>query len=164
MAVARSGADAEVELNYMPGKTFKGKVTSISPGLNSQTMTAELRVEVANTPALDFRPEMFATVHIRSSVRSRVVAVPEQAIIRSGKRDIAVVALGNGYFEPREVKLGASSGDYVEITEGLHEGETLVVSSQFLIDSESNLKAAIRQMQGGSAAATDSGHAGMSGK
>lgn len=150
LAVARSGAEAEVELNYMPGKTFKGKVTSISPGLNAQTMTAELRVEVANTPALDFRPEMFATVHIRSAVRSRVVAVPEQAIIRSGRRDIAVVALGNGYFEPREVKLGASSGDYVEITEGLHEGETLVVSSQFLIDSESNLKAAIQQMQGGS--------------
>jgi multidrug efflux pump subunit AcrA (membrane-fusion protein) len=161
LAVARMGADADVELNYLPGKTFKGKVTSISPGLNALTMTSELRVEVANTPALDFRPEMFATVHIRSAVRHRVVAVPEQAIIRSGRRDIAVVALGNGYFEPREVRLGASSGDYVEITEGLHEGETLVVSSQFLIDSESNLKAAIQQMQGGSAEAGSAEGANM---
>ena len=90
-----------------------------------------------------------------------MVAVPEQALIRTGRRDIAVVASGDGYFEPRDVKLGAAADGYVEVLEGLREGESLVVSSQFLIDSESNLKAAIEQMQtregapGGAAASPD---------
>jgi multidrug efflux pump subunit AcrA (membrane-fusion protein) len=147
LAIARIGGEADVELSYLPGKPFKGKVTFISPVLDEQTKTAEVRIEVPNTPSLDFKPEMFATVTIRSAAHKNVVAVPEQAIIHSGRRNIAIVATGGGYFEPREVELGATADDYVEILEGLHEGETLVISSQFLIDSESNLKAAIQQMQ-----------------
>jgi Cu(I)/Ag(I) efflux system membrane fusion protein len=149
LAQAKLGAEADVELSYLPGKAFKGKVTFISPVLDEQTKTAEVRIEVPNTAALDFKPEMFAAVRIHAAARRGVVAVPEQSIIRSGRRNLAVVALGGGYFEPREVTLGAAAGDYVEVIDGLHEGESLVVSSQFLIDSESNLKAAIRQLQGG---------------
>ena len=76
-----------------------------------------------------------------------MIAVPEQAVIRSGRRNIAVVSTGDGYFEPREVVLGRTSEGWVEVREGLHAGENLVVSSQFLIDSESNLKAAIERLR-----------------
>ncbi len=151
LAVAKLGGEADVELSYLPGKPFKGKVTFISPVLDEQTKTAEVRIEIRNTPALDFKPEMFATVTIHSASRMNVVAVPEQAIIHSGRRTLAIVATGGGYFEPRGVRLGAAADDYVEILEGLHEGEKLVISSQFLIDSESNLKAAIQQLQAGPA-------------
>ncbi len=147
IAAVKMGSEAEVELSYKPGKPFKGKVTFISPVLDEVTKTGEIRIEVPNTPALDFKPEMFATVTIHSAPHKDVVAVPEQAIIHSGRRNIAIVATGGGYFEPREVKLGASANDYVEVLDGLHEGENLVISSQFLIDSESNLKSAIQQLQ-----------------
>lgn len=141
------GSPAEIALSHLPGRAFTGKVTFVSPVLDPGTRTAEVRVEAANTPALDLKPEMFATVTLRPAVSEPVVAVPEQSVIRSGRRNIAVVSTGDGYFEPREVVLGRAAEGWVEVLEGLHEGETLVVSSQFLIDSESNLKAAIRQMQ-----------------
>jgi multidrug efflux pump subunit AcrA (membrane-fusion protein) len=167
LAVAKVGGEAEVELSYLPGKPFKGKVTFISPVLDEQTKTAEVRIEVPNTPSLDFKPEMFATVRILSATHRNAVAVPDQSIIRSGRRTIAIVATGGGYFEPREVKLGAAANDYVEVLEGLHEGEKLVISSQFLIDSESNLKAAIQQLQAApmadSAASMENGAPDMGG-
>jgi Cu(I)/Ag(I) efflux system membrane fusion protein len=90
---------------------------------------------------------MFATVRIHSPSLQNVLAVPEQAIIRSGRRNIAVLSAGSGYFEPRDVELGQAAGEYVEVLSGIEEGDRIVVSSQFLIDSESNLKAAIQQMQ-----------------
>jgi Cu(I)/Ag(I) efflux system membrane fusion protein len=147
LARVKVGSPASIALSYLPGKTFTGRVAFVSPVLDPDTRTAEVRIEVANTAALDLKPEMFATVTLRAASSGPVVAVPEQALIRSGRRDIAVVAVGNGYFEPREVRLGTASEGYVEVLEGLREGEELVVSSQFLIDSESNLKAAIEQMQ-----------------
>jgi membrane fusion protein, copper/silver efflux system len=147
LARIKVGAAAEIVLSYLPGKTFMGRVTFVSPVLDPETRTAEVRIEVSNTAALDLKPEMFATVTVKAATGGPVVAVPEQALIRTGRRDIAVVASGDGYFEPREVKLGAAAEGYVEVLEGLREGESLVVSSQFLIDSESNLKAAIEQMQ-----------------
>lgn len=147
LAAAKVGADAEVELSYQPGKPFRGKVTFISPVLDEQTKTAEVRIEVPNTKGFDLKPEMFATVRILSPARRNVVAIPEQAVIRSGRRTLAIIAEGGGYFQPREITLGAAANEYVEVTEGIREGEILVVSSQFLIDSESNLKAAIRQLQ-----------------
>ena len=147
LAIAKVGANAEVELAFRQGKPFRGKVTFLSPVLDPETKTAEVRIEIANTPALELKPEMFATVRILSASLHQVLAVPEQSIIRSGRRTIAIVSVGGGYFEPRVVELGESAGDYVEILNGISEGEKLVVSSQFLIDSESNLKAAIQQMQ-----------------
>jgi Cu(I)/Ag(I) efflux system membrane fusion protein len=152
LAVVRPSGDAEVELAYLPGKPFRGKVVFVSPTLDPAARTAEVRVELANTPDLALKPEMLATVILKGAVRKGVLAVPEQALIRSGRRTLAVVALGGGYFEPREVVLGASAGGYVEVTQGLAEGDGLVVSSQFLIDSESNLKAAVQRMQASQAA------------
>jgi RND family efflux transporter MFP subunit len=146
------GQQAEVELSYLPGKAFRGTVTYIYPMLSMETRTAKVRVEVRNTSTLDFKPEMYATVKIASPVAVHAVAVPDQAIIRSGERNVVVVALGGGYFDPRDVKLGVMAEGYVQVLEGIKEGEKIVVSSQFLIDSESNLKAAISQM---------AGHAGM---
>ena len=142
------GQKVEIELSYLPGKTFQGAVTYIYPMLSMETKTAKVRVEVRNTPSLEFKPEMFATVQIASTVALNAVAVPEQAIIRSGERSVAVIALGGGYFDPREVKLGVTADGYVQILDGVKAGEKIVVSSQFLIDSESNLKAAISQMSG----------------
>jgi membrane fusion protein, copper/silver efflux system len=148
LARVKVGAAAEIALSYLPGKAFQGRVAFVSPVLDPETRTAEVRIEVANTASLDLKPEMFATVTLRAAAGAAGVAVPEQALIRSGRRDIAIVAIGDGYFEPREVRLGSAADGYVEVLEGLHEGENLVVSSQFLIDSESNLKAAIEQLQG----------------
>jgi Cu(I)/Ag(I) efflux system membrane fusion protein len=146
------GQTVDIELSYLPGKPFRGTITYLYPYLNEETKTAKARIEVRNTGTYDLKPDMFATVKIVSPLSVEAVVVPEQAIIRSGERNIAVIALGGGYFDPREVKLGVQSEGYVQVLDGIKEGERIVVSSQFLIDSESNLKAAISQM---------SGHAGM---
>jgi Cu(I)/Ag(I) efflux system membrane fusion protein len=146
------GQSVDIELSYLPGKPFKGTITYIYPYMSEETKTAKVRIEVRNTASFKLKPDMFATVKIVSPLAVEAVVVPDQAIIRSGERNIAVIALGGGYFDPREVKLGVQSEGYVEVLDGIKEGEKIVVSSQFLIDSESNLKAAISQM---------SGHAGM---
>ena len=145
--------DAEVELSYLPGKVFKGRVTYIYPFLSEETRTVKVRIEVPN-PASEFilKPDMYATVKIKSPQVINTIAVPDQAIIRSGERNIVVVSLGGGYFDPRDVKLGVTGDSYVQVLEGIKEGNKIVTSSQFLIDSESNLKAAIGLM---------AGHAGM---
>lgn len=146
------GQSVDIELSYLPGKPFKGTITYIYPYMSEETKTAKVRIEVHNSASVELKPEMFATVKIVSPLTVEAVVVPDQAIIRSGERNIAVIALGGGYFDPREVKLGVQSEGYVEVLDGIKAGEKIVVSSQFLIDSESNLKAAISQM---------SGHAGM---
>jgi multidrug efflux pump subunit AcrA (membrane-fusion protein) len=142
------GQKVEVELSFLPGRTVNGTVTYIYPYLNAETNTAKIRVEVPNTPALDLKLDMLVTVRIVSPLSVEAVAVPEQAVIRSGERNVVVVALGNGYFDPREVTLGMAGEGYVQVMEGLTGGENIVTSSQFLIDSESNLKAAIRSIGG----------------
>jgi membrane fusion protein, copper/silver efflux system len=148
------GGSVEIELSYLSGKSFKGTITYIYPYLNMESKTAKVRIEVPNTQNFELKPDMFATVKILSPVTVYDVAVPEGAIIRSGERNVAVMALGGGYFDPRDVKIGVTADGYVQILEGIREGEKIVVSSQFLIDSESNLKAAINQMAG-HAATTD---------
>jgi hypothetical protein len=145
-------------LPYIPGKTFTGKITFIYPMLAMESRTAKIRVEFSNPRGeVELRPEMFATVRIRSDLGKEAIAAPEQAIIRSGERLIAVVAKDGGYFDVREVKGGMVADGYMQILEGLEEGEQLVVSSQFLIDSESNLRTAVAQFTSGHA-----GHGGQS--
>jgi RND family efflux transporter MFP subunit len=140
------GNRAGIELSDWPGKAFAGRVAFISPVVNPDSKTAQARIEVTNTPDLTLKPGMFATVRILSPVPVKAVAVPEQAVIHSGERHVIVMALGNGYFEPREVALGVSAGGYTQVLTGLTAGEKVVTSAQFLIDSESNLKNAIDQM------------------
>ena len=140
------GQRADIQLSYLPGKNFKGTITYVYPYLNDETKTAKVRIALRNTPTFDLKPDMYATVKIASPVAIEAVVVPNQAIIRSGERNVAVVALGGGYFDPTDVTLGFESEGYVQILSGLKEGQKIVVSSQFLIDSESNLRAAISQM------------------
>src|SRR5690606_38661964 len=106
----------------------------VGPELDPATRTAEVRMRVANTPALDLRPGMLAEVVLRDSSARPVLAVPAQALIRAGERDVAVVALGGGRFQPREVVAGREAGGWIEIVEGVEEGAEIVTSAQFLID------------------------------
>jgi hypothetical protein len=121
-------------------------VTYVSPFLDAKTRTAEVRLELPN-PEGRLKPEMFANVMIQADPREDVTAIPSEAIIRSGRRTLAIVALGEGRFAPREIELGLETGEgWTEITQGLRPGETVVVSSQFLIDSESKLQEAIQKL------------------
>ncbi len=156
LASVKLGADAEIELAYLPGKVFRGKVHFISPTVNAENQSAQIRIEVNNTKALDLKPESFAKVHIHAAMDLPVIAIPDQAIVRSGRRNLIIVSLGEGYFEPREIELGLSDGGVVEVLSGLKEGDKIVVSSQFMIDSESNLKSAIQQMSNAKNESVDS--------
>lgn len=140
------GQKGTVELSYLPGKSFDGEVTYIYPFLDPKTRTARVRLELSN-PGMVLKPEMFANVTLETEDRPGVIAVPAEAVLRSGKRDLVIVARGAGRFEPREVTLGMDSGDqWVEIAEGLKEGERVVLSSQFLFDSESKLEEAVQKL------------------
>jgi membrane fusion protein, copper/silver efflux system len=140
------GQKADIDISYAPGKTIAGVVDYIYPYLNMETKTATVRIKVRNFAGVEFKPEMYATINLFSPPEIKNVTVPDRAIIRSGERNILVVALGGGYFAPRDVKLGVEADGYVEILEGIKDGEQIVTSSQFLIDSESNLKAAVSSM------------------
>ena len=140
------GQKASVELSYLPGKPMEGELTYIAPFLDPKTRTAEVRLELDNA-AGTLKPEMFGSAVIAGSPRPDAIAIPSDAVIRSGTRTIAVVALGEGRFEPRDVELGLDTGDgWLEVLSGLEPGEDVVVSSQFLIDSESNLQEAVRKL------------------
>ncbi len=140
------GQIGTVELPYLPGREFSGPITYIAPFLDPKTRTVEVRLELAN-PNGELRPEMFGDIRIQGAPRESVVAVPSEAVIRSGRRSLIIVALGDGRFSPRPVSLGIDSGDgWVEVRDGLSSGEEIVVSSQFLIDSESNLQEAVRKL------------------
>jgi len=142
----KADQDAVIDLSYLPGRTFEGKVTYVYPFLDPKTRTARVRVELDN-PDLILKPEMFANVTIETETHTNVLAVPEEAVIRSGRRSLAVVAIGEGRFAPREVTLGIDSGaGWVEIRDGLAEGDQVVTSGQFLIDSESKLQEAVQKM------------------
>ena len=144
----KTGQEVELNLSYLPDKSYKGRVTYIYPFLNEESKTIKVRAEIRNTTNYDFKPGMFANVIIKSPVSFNTVAVPEQSLIRTGERTIAVISLGGGYFDPREIKTGVNASGYVQVLDGIKEGEKIVTSSQFLIDSESNLKAAINLMRG----------------
>lgn len=140
------GQMATVELAYLPGQKMQGELTYIAPFLDRETRTAEVRLELDNS-AGKLKPEMFGNAVIEAAPRPDVLAIPSSAVIRSGERTIAVVALGGGRFEPRDIELGLDSGDgTLEVLSGLEAGEEVVVSSQFLIDSESNLQEAVRKL------------------
>jgi len=145
---------ARMTLSYMPGRTWHGRVTYIYPSVEEKTRTVKVRLEFAN-PELTLKPEMFADVEIRGDLGS-ALAVPDSAVITTGTRSLVFVALGEGRFEPRIVEIGARLPDAFEVRSGLKDGERVVTSANFLIDSESKMKAAISGMAG-------SGHAGHGG-
>jgi RND family efflux transporter MFP subunit len=142
------GQKGTIDLDYYPGEHFTGSITYIAPELNMESRTLKVRLETPNTPTFKIKPGMNATVTIHSTVNKKAITVPDQAVIHSGTRTLVVIAKGGGYFEPREIKIGQTAQGYTEVVSGVREGEEIVVSSQFLIDSESNLKAAIMKMGG----------------
>jgi Cu(I)/Ag(I) efflux system membrane fusion protein/cobalt-zinc-cadmium efflux system membrane fusion protein len=139
------GQTARLELPYEPGRTYTGRVRYIYPSLTNKTRTLRVSIELPN-PGLTLRADMYANVTLDVPSASQVIAVPTEAVIRSGRRDLVVVEMGKGRFQVREVELGVSGDGLFEVTRGLSEGELVVVSAQFLIDSESNLKEAIRKL------------------
>jgi RND family efflux transporter MFP subunit len=137
----RLGQKARMTLSYLPGRAYDGRVTLIHPVLEEGTRTVQVRLEFAN-PDLDLRPGMYADVEIRSDLGEHL-GLPEGAVLSSGTRHIVFVEKGEGVFEPREVRIGLRLPDAVQVIEGLREGETVVSSGTFFVDSESRLKAAL---------------------
>jgi Cu(I)/Ag(I) efflux system membrane fusion protein len=140
----RLGQQASIQLSYIPGETFTGKAIYIYPSLNPETRTAKVRFEIPNSHG-KLKPEMYANVELKVRLGQKL-AVPEGAIIDTGLRQLAIIDKGSGYFEPREVKVGAKVDNYYEVISGLKAGERVVTSANFLIDSESKLKEAIGGM------------------
>ncbi len=142
------GANAVIDVPSAIGKEFSGKVEFIAPVLDAATRTAEVRIGIRNTPDFSLKPQMFVNVQISSAAALKALCVSEQAILHTGKRDVVIIALGNGLFRPQELRLGVSANGFTQVLSGLTAGQTIVTSSQFLIDAESNLRQAVGQMSG----------------
>ena len=135
-----------MELSYIPGKNFTGKVLYVYPFLTAETRTARLRLEFPN-PDYQLKPDMYANVNLESAVSGDSLVIPQEAVIDSGVRKVVFVALGKGKFQPREVKLGLEgNNNEFQVLEGLRENEQIVISAQFMLDSESRLREAIQKM------------------
>ncbi len=139
------GSPATISLTYYPGETFRGRVRYIEPEVSEKTRTIQLTLAVPN-PGGRLRVGMYATVTFEPVAARNAIAVPSNAVLRTGERNVVIVALGNGRFAPREVVLGPQGDGFVQVLEGLNDGDEVVTSAQFLIDSESNLREAIQKM------------------
>ena len=139
------GLRAEVELPYEPGRQYVGRVRYLYPFFNEKTRTMKVSVELQN-PGQRLRAGMYANVTFDVPAARNVLAVPEEAVIHSGERNVVVLDLSNGRFRVAEVTLGVNGAGLWEVRDGLDDGDVVVVSAQFLIDSESNLQEAIRKM------------------
>ena len=139
----RAGQAVKVTARARPGRTFAGTVTLITPHLMKETRTARVRIELPN-PDLALLPDMYADVEIATGSGEQVVAVPASAIIDSGSRQIVLLDLGQGRYEPREIKPGHRGDGFVEVMGGVKQGDRVVVNGNFLIDAESNLQSALK--------------------
>ena len=141
----RAGTAAEISLPSLPGEQFSGRVDYVYPELDMETRTLRARI-VLDAAGAGLRPNMLANVALVGEAGAPATMIPRSALIRSGREDRVVVALGEGRFVPRRVVAGAESGDRVVIREGLAEGEQVVIAGQFLIDSEANLRAGLGRL------------------
>lgn len=142
------GQPAQVELPWQPGTVLEGTVAYVYPTLDTTTRTMKARLELPN-PGVRLKPGMFANVTIQVRRNEATLAVPTEAILHSGTRQLAFVVSGDGRYEARELRTGLVSADrHTEVLEGLKEGEEIVVSGQFLIDAESQLQAALLSLRG----------------
>lgn len=140
-----AGLKAKVELDYLPGKEWDGVVDYVYPEVDSITRTLKVRIRLSNMSET-LKPNMFARVKIQGEPLGDVVQIPRGAVIRGGAVDRVVVSLGNGQYRSQPVSIGIESGDQIAIRRGLSAGEVVVVSGQFLIDSESNIESALGRM------------------
>jgi Cu(I)/Ag(I) efflux system membrane fusion protein len=141
------GRSATIRVRSLPGRAFQGYVALIYPQVNQATRTTKVRIAIAN-PDGALRPDMYADVEIAAG-GSSVVAIPDSALIDTGARQMVILDKGEGRFEPREVKIGTRGGGYTEIRNGVASGDRVVVSANFLIDAESNLKSALTSLTSG---------------
>lgn len=151
MAMIGPGASATVRIRSLPGLTFNGHVSIIYPQVNMATRTARMRIEISNPDGVVL-PGMYADVEIAAGDPNPVLAVPESAVIDTGTRQLVILDKGEGRFEPKDVETGSHGGGFVEIRKGIDAGAKVVVAANFLIDAESNLKAALRGMTAAEAA------------
>jgi membrane fusion protein, copper/silver efflux system len=152
-ALVRSGMPVEARVTAFPGRVWKGTVDYVYPHLQAETRTVRVRVRVANEDHA-LRPNMFASVTIATAAREPALAIPREALIRTGAGDRVVLALGDGRFKPVPVTAGMTVGEKVEILEGLAEGDRIVASAHFLLDSETSLTAGLARLDASPAADT----------
>ncbi|MCS6316713.1 MAG: efflux RND transporter periplasmic adaptor subunit [Nitrospira sp.] len=146
LSFVKIGQQAAVTLSYDPGMVLKGQVGFIYPTLDAKTRTAKVRFELDNRDE-KLKPDMYASVELRVELGMRL-AIPQEAIIESGEKQVVFLHLGEGRLEPRLIKTGVKTGDWSEVLDGLKEGEHIVTSANFLIDSESRLKSVVEGMGG----------------
>lgn len=147
LGMLKLGQPAEIEFPYgQTTRRMSGRITFIYPEIDPQTRRAKVRIEFRN-PGLEFKPESFVTVLIKSSGGYQL-AIPQEAVIDTGAEQYALLALPDGYFEPRPIKVGSPVNQFYPVLEGLQHGDRVVTSAQFLIDSETNLQAAMQSMVG----------------
>jgi Cu(I)/Ag(I) efflux system membrane fusion protein len=144
-AQVRPGTPVEARAPALPGTVFKGKVSAILPEVNPATRTIKARVELAN-PGGRLVPGMFATVNFAPAAGAEVLLVPSEAVIRTGRRNVVIVAQGEGKFAPVDVEIGLDNNGQTEIHKGLEAGQKVVVSGQFLVDSEASLRGTATRM------------------
>jgi len=146
LARTKIGMPAAFTAQGIPGKEFTGRVAFVDPVLDPKSRTVKVRLAFAN-PRGELKPEMFGDVVLRAAAREGL-RIPADAVIDSGTKKVAFVSLGDGKFEPREIQVGAADGDQVEVKSGLAEGDQVVVRANFLVDSESRLKASLSAIGG----------------
>jgi Cu(I)/Ag(I) efflux system membrane fusion protein len=144
----KKGQRAQASLPYLPGKRWEGMVDYVYPSLDASTRSLKVRLRFDN-PEESLKPNMYADVEIYAKPKRKVLTIPKEALIVTGDANRVIVALGEGKFIPMNVKVGMATDRGVEILHGLSEGDEVVTSSQFLIDSESSLKASLARMAGG---------------
>jgi len=153
------GQTAEVSLSYIPGKLWRGEVEYIYPSLDAKTRTLKVRLRFDN-PGERLKPNMYANVKIYGGAKNNTIVIPLEALIRTGREERVIISLdsetGVRRFEARKVTSGIESGDFVEILQGVSEGENVVISGQFLIDSEASMRASLNRMTDDQAADADS--------
>jgi len=155
-AQVRPGAVVEARASAFPGTTFKGRVSAILPEVNAATRTLKARIEIAN-PGNRLVPGMFATVNLAPSSGREAIVVPSEAVIQTGRRSVVMVVRGEGTFVPVEVEVGLEANGQTEIRKGLEPGQKIVLSGQFLIDSEASLKATASRMTDAAVAPAQAG-------
>lgn len=163
LPAVRLGQEATVSLSYLSDRKFRGRVTYIYPTVDEKTRTAKVRMEFHN-PGYFLKPGMFATVEVAVELSPSALLVPDTAVLRSGENNVVFIALDGGHFEPRSVVLGERSGDNCyQVLGGLSDGERVVTSGQFMLDSESQLREAIQKMGRPRSERAESGERGSGG-
>ena len=143
----RVGESVTASVVAYPGRKFRGKVSFISPVLQPETRTAQVRVELANADGM-LKPAMYGSVELVGGTSAPRLTVPESAVLDTGTRQLVLVERGEGRFEPRVVETGVHADGFIEVLSGLAEHDSVVVNGNFLIDAESNLRAAIGGLGG----------------